>query len=102
MFDERSENYDLPLRDLSNPLRVDVDRLRTTITTLDTLLKNIEAATNTPAIPAATTDNKGSYYLVAASGTTAVDGVNKWAAGDWIVSRLVSNHQLVSFNNTLF
>lgn len=100
MFDEHSTNYSLPLPNLSNPLRVDVDRLRTTITTLDTLLKNIEtaanaamhyvsdwdAATNTPVIPAATTENKGSYYLVAVSGSTAVDGVIKWAAGDWIVS----------------
>lgn len=100
MFDERSTNFNLQLPNLSNPLRVDVERLRTTITTLDTLLKNIEtaanaamhyvddwdAATNTPAIPAAAAANKGSYYLVAVSGTTAVDGVNKWAAGDWIVS----------------
>lgn len=100
MFDEHSTNYNLPLPNLSNPLRVDVERLRTTISTLDTLLKNIEtaanaamhyvddwdAATNTPAIPAATTGNKGSYYLVAVSGTTAVEGVSKWAAGDWIVS----------------
>ncbi|WNL63621.1 tail fiber [Aeromonas phage ST4] len=100
MFDERSTNFNLQLPNLSNPLRVDVERLCTTITTLDTLLKNIEtaanaamhyvgdwdAATNTPAIPAATAENKGSYYLVAVSGTTAVDGVAKWAAGDWIVS----------------
>lgn len=100
MFDERSTNFNLQLPNLSNPLRVDVERLRTTITTLDTLLKNIEtaanaamhyvgdwdAATNTPAIPVATAENKGSYYLVAAPGATAVDGVSKWAAGDWIVS----------------
>lgn len=100
MIDERSEHYNLPLPSLSNPLRTDVERLRTTISTLDTLLKNIEAAanaamhyagdwdasTNTPAIPAAAAANKGAYYVVATSGTTAVDGMSKWAAGDWIVS----------------
>lgn len=100
MFDERSTNYDLQLPNLSNPLRVDVDRLRTTITTLDALLKNIEtaanaamhyvadwdAATNTPSIPAAAEGNKGSFYVVSVPGTTVVDEVTKWDTGDWIVS----------------
>lgn len=100
MFDERSTHFDLQLPNLSNPLRVDVDRLRTTITTLDALLKNIgtaanaamhyvadwDAATNTPAIPVASVENRGSYYEVSVPGTTSVDGVAKWAAGDWIVS----------------
>ena len=100
MFDDRSEHYNLPLPNLSNPLRYDVDRLRTTISTLDTLLKNIEvaanaamrytgdwdASTNTPAIPAAAAENKGVYYVVSVSGSTAVDGQSKWVAGDWLVS----------------
>lgn len=100
MFDDRSEHYNLPLPNLSNPLRADVERLRTTISTLDTLLKNIEtaanaamhyagdwdASTNTPAIPAAAAANKGAYYVVSVSGTTAVDGLSKWVAGDWLVS----------------
>lgn len=100
MFDDRSEHYNLPLPNLSNPLRYDVDRIRTTISTLDTLLKNIEtaanaathyvgdwdASTNTPAIPAAAAANKGAYYLVTVSGSTAVDGLSKWVAGDWLVS----------------
>lgn len=46
MYDERSTNYDLPLPHLTNPLQFDVARLRSTITTLDTLLKNIETAAN--------------------------------------------------------
>ena len=100
MFDDRSEHYNLPLPNLSNPLRADVERLRTTISSLDALLKNIEtaanaamryvgdwdASTNTPAIPAAAAENKGAYYVVAVSGSTAVDGLNKWVAGDWLVS----------------
>lgn len=100
MFDDRSEHYNLPLPNLSNPLRTDVERLRTTISMLDTLLKNLEAAanaamhyvgdwdasTNTPAIPSASVANHGNYYVVSLSGTTAVDGVRKWVAGDWIVS----------------
>lgn len=100
MFDDRSDNYDLPLPNIANPLRIDVDRLRTTISTLDTLLKNIEtaanaamhyagdwnASTNTPAMPAAAAANKGAYYVVSVSGSTAVDGTSKWVAGDWIVS----------------
>lgn len=100
MFDDRSDNYDLPLPNIANPLRIDVDRLRTTISTLDTLLKNIEnaanaamhyagdwnAATNTPAIPAAAAENRGAYYVVSVPGSTAVNGLNKWVSGDWIVS----------------
>lgn len=100
MFDERSPHFNLQLPNLSNPLRFDVERLRTTITTLDTLLKNIEtaanaamhyvgdwdASTNTPTIPAADTANKGSFYVVSTPGATAVDEVSNWAAGDWIVS----------------
>lgn len=100
MFDDRSEHYNLPLPNLSNPLRADVERLRTTISTLDALLKNIEtaanaamhyagdwnAATNTPAIPAAAAANNGAYYVVSVSGSTAVDGLNKWVVGDWLVS----------------
>lgn len=100
MFDDRSDNYALPLPNVANPLRIDVDRLRTTISTLDTLLKNIEtaanaamhyagdwnASTNTPAMPAAAAANKGAYYVVSVSGSTAVDGTSKWVAGDWIVS----------------
>lgn len=100
MFDDRSEHYNLPLPNLSNPLRADVERLRTTISMLDTLLKNLDAAanaamhyagdwdasTNTPAIPAAAAANNGAYYVVSVSGTNAIDGVSKWVAGDWLVS----------------
>lgn len=44
------------------------------------------AATNTPAIPPALDANKGWYYIVGVSGTTAINGVSDWMAGDWIVS----------------
>lgn len=44
------------------------------------------AATNTPAIPAAAAGNKGHYYKVSVAGTTAIDGINEWAVGDWVVS----------------
>lgn len=100
MFDERSANYNFPLPHLTNPLKVDVERLRTVITTLDTMLKSIEtaantamhhkgdwdAATNTPALPAASVSNKGNYYFVSVAGSTTIDGVSSWAAGDWVVS----------------
>jgi hypothetical protein len=46
-----------------------------------------DADTNTPAIPAAAPENKGHYYLVSVSGTTEVDGVSDYTAGDWIVSK---------------
>lgn len=39
MFDERSPNYDLPIPNLLNPLSVDVERLRTTIGMIDSLIK---------------------------------------------------------------
>ncbi len=44
------------------------------------------AATNSPAIPAAAAGNKGHYYRVATAGTTAIDGEADWKVGDWIVS----------------
>lgn len=44
------------------------------------------AATNTPAIPAAAAGNKGWYYKVAVAGATVVNGINDWQVGDWIVS----------------
>jgi hypothetical protein len=44
------------------------------------------AATNTPAIPAAAIGNKGWYYVVATAGTTNINGINSWAVGDQIIS----------------
>lgn len=45
-----------------------------------------DAATNTPAIPAAMTANKGWYFRVSVAGTTNIGGLNQWDAGDWIIS----------------
>lgn len=45
-----------------------------------------DASTNTPAIPAASADNKGHYYLVSVAGSTTIDGESGWVQGDWIVS----------------
>ena len=44
------------------------------------------ATTNSPAISAASSGNKGHYYVVATAGTTSIDGEADWAVGDWIVS----------------
>lgn len=44
------------------------------------------AATNTPAIPAAAAGNNGWYYRVATAGATAIDGISDWKVSDWIVS----------------
>jgi hypothetical protein len=44
------------------------------------------ASTNSPTIPAASSGNKGYYYVVSVAGTTTVDGINDWEPGDWIVS----------------
>lgn len=44
------------------------------------------AATNTPAIPAASAANKGWYYIVETAGTTTVSGISSWSSGDWLVS----------------
>lgn len=44
------------------------------------------ATTNSPAIPAAASGNKGYYYKVATAGTTTIDGISEWAVGDWIIS----------------
>lgn len=44
------------------------------------------AATNTPAIPAASTANKGWYYIVETAGATSISGITDWLNGDWLVS----------------
>jgi len=44
------------------------------------------AATNTPAIPAAATGNKGWFYSVSVAGTTNINGISSWAVGDQIIS----------------
>ena len=45
-----------------------------------------DAATNTPAIPAATPENKGHFRIINVAGTTTVNGESNWNVGDWIVS----------------
>ncbi|QNJ57340.1 tail fiber [Pseudomonas phage Dolphis] len=45
-----------------------------------------DAATNSPTIPAASTENKGNYYIVIVSGSTTIDGESSWTQGDWIIS----------------
>lgn len=44
------------------------------------------ASTNTPAIPAASAENKGHYYIVQVAGSTNIDGTSTWVIGDWIIS----------------
>ena len=48
------------------------------------------ASTNSPAVPAAATDNKGWYYVVNTAGSTSIGGINDWQIGDWLVSNGVS------------
>jgi hypothetical protein len=45
-----------------------------------------DAATNTPAIPAASASNKGHYYRVATAGTTSISSIADWGVADWIIS----------------
>ncbi|MGI9296568.1 MAG: beta strand repeat-containing protein [Gammaproteobacteria bacterium] len=45
-----------------------------------------DAATDTPALPAAAAANKGNYYVVNNPGTTPKDGITSWTIGDWIIS----------------
>lgn len=44
------------------------------------------ASTNSPAIPAAASGNKGHYYVVTVAGSTALDGITDWLLGDWAIS----------------
>lgn len=59
------------------------------------------AATNTPAIPAASSANKGQYFIVATSGATSVDGVTDWQASDLIMSNGQFWHKLDQTNQVL-
>lgn len=44
------------------------------------------ASTNSPAIPAAASSNKGHYYVVSVAGSTSLSGITDWALGDWAIS----------------
>lgn len=44
------------------------------------------ATTNNPAIPVASSANKGFYFKVSANGVTSIDGIASWNIGDWIIS----------------
>lgn len=44
------------------------------------------ASTNSPAIPAAASGNKGWYYKVSTAGATSIDGITDWKVGDFLVS----------------
>lgn len=44
------------------------------------------ALINIPAIPVASIDNKGNYYVVSVEGSTLIDGISTWKIDDWIVS----------------
>lgn len=44
------------------------------------------ASTNSPAIPAAATGNKGWYYIVTTAGATDLNGETDWKAGDYAIS----------------
>lgn len=44
------------------------------------------ASANSPAIPAASSSNRGFYYAVAVAGTTSLNGEADWQVGDWLVS----------------
>jgi hypothetical protein len=43
-----------------------------------------DASSNNPVITSSFGD-KGDYYIVSVAGTTAVDNLNDWQPGDWIV-----------------
>lgn len=45
-----------------------------------------DASTNTPAIPAASTENQGRYYVVSVAGNTEIDGESGWQVGDTVIS----------------
>ncbi|WYW00770.1 minor tail protein [Pseudomonas phage vB_PpuM-Illi-2] len=45
-----------------------------------------DADKNLPAMPAASTANKGLYYIVKVAGSTSIDGNKDWQIGDWIIS----------------
>lgn len=57
-----------------------------------------DAATNTPAIPAAATGNKSQYFIVSVSGATTINGVTDWQAGDLIMSNGQFWHKLDQTN----
>jgi len=42
------------------------------------------ASTNTPTL-VSSTGTQGHFYIVSTAGTTTLDGISDWGAGDWVV-----------------
>lgn len=63
-----------------------------------------DADTNSPTIPAASSSNRGHYYVVSVAGTTTIDGISDWEIGDWIISdgsswgKIDNTDQVISVN----
>jgi hypothetical protein len=57
------------------------------------------AATNTPTIPPATLANQGWYWVVSVAGSTNIDGISTWAAGDWIISNGTAWERIINIDS---
>lgn len=66
--------------------KVPMDQLPAAVLGAVSYQETWDASTNTPAIPAATSANKGHYYKVSVAGATSIDGITDWRIGDWLIS----------------
>ena len=66
--------------------KVPASRLPDSITGAMSFQTVWNATTNNPAIPAASSGNKGYYWVVQVAGSTNVSGIVDWKVGDWLVS----------------
>jgi hypothetical protein len=57
------------------------------------------AATNTPTIPPANLANQGWYWVVNVAGSTNIDGISTWAAGDWIISNGTTWERIINIDS---
>jgi hypothetical protein len=57
------------------------------------------AATNTPAIPVASINNQGWYWVVSVAGSTNIDGISTWAPGDWIISNGTAWERVINIDS---
>jgi hypothetical protein len=57
------------------------------------------AATNTPTIPPANLANQGWYWVVSVAGSTNIDGISTWAAGDWIISNGTAWERIINIDS---
>jgi len=71
---------------LDGSAKIPVSQIPSSIASALSYVSDWNASNNTPAIPSASSSNKGNFYIVSVPGATTINGLNTWNVSDWILS----------------